>query len=211
MASGFADLILVAEHEHHQQVVTRLDGDQVFAAVEGDRADRRLASQRLAHHGERFGGDLAVGRQVVRLLEKHGINRGRRGELVQVDDARRLRPDLGDVLLLERDVTSLLELVPLHDLVVRNFALMGRTPLLVLDAGQALPVQLVEMDCRAGIRRRVDADGDRHQAQPEVPFPECACSHVDLDSPLSLVATGVPATEAIDWPPICSICARRML
>ena len=76
----------------------------------------------------------AVGREVVRPLDVHGIDHRRVGELHDVDDARGFGPHLGDVLFVEDDVLALLELVALHEVGVGDLDLAGRTPALLLDA-----------------------------------------------------------------------------
>ena len=59
----------------------RLDGDQVFAAVERHLADADLAGHALADDGERVGGDLRVGREVVGPLEVDRVELVALGEL----------------------------------------------------------------------------------------------------------------------------------
>src|SRR5690606_30726393 len=59
-----------------------------------------------------------------------------------------------------------------------------RTPLLLLDAGPALAVQLVEADGRRRVGCREDANRDVDQADLEVSLPGCSCRH--RASPLRL-------------------------
>src|SRR5207237_3708839 len=89
----------------------------------------------------------------------------------------RFGPDLRDVLLLDDDVASFLELVALGDLGERHLALALRAPALLLDARLAFGMELVEADAGRGISRREHPHGDVHQADFHEAFPGWACCH----------------------------------
>ena len=97
---------------------------------------------------------LTVGGQVIRTLEVDGIDRGGVSELHEIDDARRLGAHLVEVVLRHDDVAPLLELVPLDDLRVRHLAVAVRAPALLLNAGLAFAVRLVEGDRSDRLGRR---------------------------------------------------------
>ena len=164
---------------HHEAVLARLDRDQVLAPIERDLADRGLARHPLAHDGERFGGDGAVRREVVRPFHVHGIDQLRVGELHDVDHARRLRADLGDVVLVQNDVFALLELVALDEIGVGDLHLARRTPALLLNARPAFAVKLIETDGGRRVRGWEDTDGDIDQTDLEVALPGRARCHKD--------------------------------
>ena len=56
--------------------------------------------------------------------------------------------DLHNFVILEDDVAAFLELIALDEVRLSDFNLAGRAPLLLLDAGATLAVQLVEADRR---------------------------------------------------------------
>ena len=146
-----------------------------------------LPHHALAHDGERLGGDRAVGREVVRALDVHGIDHLRVGELDDVDDARRLGPDLREVLFVEDHVLALFELVALHEIGVGDLHLAGRTPPLLLNARAAFPMELVEADGRRRVRGWEHTDGDVDQTDLEVTLPGRTRCHVR--------SLGTPATR----------------
>ena len=136
-----------------------------------------LPSHPLAHHRERIGRHRSVGSQVIGLVHEHRVDGRVVAELHQVDDARGLHRDLGEILFVHDDVAALLELVPLDDLGVRDFPLALRAPLLLLDAGLALGMQLVERQRRGRLGRREDPDGNVDQADLQVALPRGPCGH----------------------------------
>ena len=173
---------------HHQPLLARLHGDEILAPVERELADARLPLHPLAHDGERLLGHRAVGREVVRPLDVDRIDRGRVGELHEIDDPGRLGPDLRHVVLAHDDVAALLELVALGHLRHRHFPLAVRAPALLLDAGLTLRMQLVEADGGRRIGRREHPDRDVHEADLQKALPGRSRSHaVSLLGPLSAV------------------------
>ena len=138
-----------------------------------------LALHPFAHDRERFGRHRAVRRQVIRTLDVDRIDRRRLGELHQVDDARRLGPDLGDVLFRHDDVAPLFEFVALGHFRHRHFAFAGRAPALLLDSRLAFGMELVEADRGRRIRRRKHPHRDVYQADFEKALPCRTCGHID--------------------------------
>src|SRR4029078_2022211 len=120
---------------------------------------------------------LPVRGEVVGTLDVDRVDRRDLGELHEVDDAGRLRTDLGQVLFVHDDVASLLELVALDHFRQRHLALALRAPALLLDARLALAVELVEADGGGRIGGREDPDRDVHQADLEETFPGRTCCH----------------------------------
>ena len=161
-----------------EPLLARLNLDEILAAVERDLADAGLAFHAFADDGERFLRHRAVRREVVGPLEIDRIDRRVVGELLEIDDARRLDAHLVDVLVVDHDVASLLEFESLDDVGVRHFALAVRAPALLLDARLTLGVQLVEAERRAGVGRRKHLDRDVHEADLEITLPRRSRRHV---------------------------------
>ena len=125
----------------------------------------------VAHHRIRIGGHGAVGHQVIGLVDVHRVDLVVVGELQQVDDLGRLGPDLGDVLVAHHHPAALLELVALDDLGAGDLALALRAPLLLLDAGLALVVQLIERDGRARFGGGIHLHRNGDEADLEIALP----------------------------------------
>ena len=168
----------MAQCVHHQALFARLHLHEVFAAVERDLADARLALHAFADHRERLTRDRAVRREIVGALEVNRIDRRVVGELLEVDHARRVDADLLDVFVAHDDVAPFFELEALDDVGVGHFTLALRTPALLLDPCLTLAVQLVEAQGRAGIGRWKHLDRDVHEADLEITLPRRSRRHV---------------------------------
>ena len=75
-----------------------------------------------------------------------------------------------EVGVLDDDELALRDLEPADDLVLRDLAVVGRAPALLLDRRRALAVEEPERDVRlprGGLRRRGEADGDRDETEAE--------------------------------------------
>src|SRR5262249_1391548 len=106
--------------------------------------------------------------EIMRVLEVHRIHLRERDELLDVDRPVRLRLERAQLLVGERDVAVLLELVALHELVPLNDPLADRAERLLTDARAALLVQQVE---RHGPRVCRDVETDRDGDEPEADRP----------------------------------------
>ncbi len=168
----------MAQRVHHQALFARLHLHEVFAAVERHLADARLALHAFADHRERFTGDRAVRREIVRALEIDRIDRRVVGKLLEVDHARRIDAHLLDVFLVDDDVAPFFELEALDDVGVGHFTLALRTPALLLNPRLTLAVQLVEAQSGAGIGGRKHLDRDVHEADLEITLPRRSRRHV---------------------------------
>ena len=161
----------------------------IFFASVGAAVDLRTLNPFIPGNFGTFG--LGIALLVVAVVTKYAagfIVRGKSvdrrvvGELHEFDHPLRLRPDLVEVFLREHCVTRLVELVALHDLRVRHFAVAVRAPALLLNARLALGVELVEGNGAARFGRREHLDRDVHQADLEVALPRCSCSHTVVSS-----------------------------
>jgi hypothetical protein len=155
----------------------RLDGNERFAAVDGDLSDAHFALHAVAHDRVRVIRHRAVGDKVVRLVHVHRVDLFRARELHEVDHLGGLGPDLRDVLFRHDDEAAFLEFVALDDLRLRDITLALRAPLLVVDAGLALVVELVERDGRARLGRGIHLDRDVDEADLQIAFPRGARRH----------------------------------
>src|SRR6185436_3757499 len=99
-------------------------------------------------------------------------------------------PHLLDVLFVDDDVASLLELEPLDDVGVGHFALAFGAPALLLDARLALAVELVEAQGRAGISGGKHLDRNVDEADLQIAFPRRSRGH---DAPLGRASSAPPA------------------
>src|SRR4029078_9961145 len=89
-------------------------------------------------------------------------------------------------------VLLLLVLVPLHDVLERDLLAVDRAHALVLDPPMVLVVQLVELQ-RLLLGRRVQANGDRHEAEREGCFPHRS-RHVNAPPGMTLPSPGAGGT-----------------
>ena len=106
-----------------------------------------------------------VGAQIVDLLHVLAID-GREGDEFQnVDGARRLLLERLELLGRQDHVLILGELVSFNGVVARHDLVFLGAYVLLLEARAALLVEHVEGDARLGFGRRVDADGDRDEAE----------------------------------------------
>ena len=71
---------------------------------------------------------------------------------------------------------ALRDLIALDDLVAVDRA-DARHDLLIFDALARRLVDLVELDLRAALGRRIDLHRDRHQGEPDLPSPNWTRSH----------------------------------
>ena len=144
---GLAELFLVAHDVGHHAgelvVVVGHDGDEVFAATEGDLAEGDLLGglEGFADDGEGFGLGVAFGDDEVGLLEERG------GDLVVVDELLDLEGVAGgdaevvDLFGLDGDVLALAVLVAFDDLALfdgafvraETFWCLMRSPVLRLS------------------------------------------------------------------------------
>src|SRR5581483_9828894 len=109
--------------------------------------------------------------QIVRPLQIDRVDVRIGRELLERDHARRLHTDLLQILLLDDDVASLVELEALDDVGVRDFALALWTPALLLNARLAFAVELVEAERRGGVGRGKHFDGNVDEADLEIALP----------------------------------------
>ncbi len=95
------------------------------------------------------------------------------------------------------DILPVGHLHALHDVVLGHLAAGRLVHPLVADRLHGLPVEPVEVDAVVA-RRRVQGDGDVHEAEADRAFPECAW-HGDLLSVMSPLqrAIGVPGTARV--------------
>ncbi len=140
-----------------------MTGDEVFAATEGDLAERDLLRglEGLADDGEGFGLGVALGGDEVGLLEEGG------GDVVVVDELGDLEVVAGgdaevfDLFGLDGDVLAFAVLVAFDDVALFDGAFFAGD-LLVLDALAGLAAELVEADLGFGLSggEEIDAEGD---------------------------------------------------
>jgi DNA ligase D-like protein (predicted 3'-phosphoesterase) len=109
-----------------------------------------------------------------------------RQELADLDHLRGLGLERLDLLVRERDVLALRELVALHHLLARDDLLVRGAPVLLLHARAAL-VQHVERDLAARLGGRVELDRDRDETERDRRRRDRASCHVRI-------LTSVPAS-----------------
>src|ERR1700687_497151 len=137
-------------------------------------SDAARVVQRVAQDAVGFLASLHRG-EVVRLLEREGIQRPELDELKDVDAAvsfAELLLDFLELLLLDDSIFVLLDLVSLHDLVVRDLHVFYAAEFLVFDGRHVLAVEKAERDALGLLDRRVDSDGDGNQSEGDVTAPE---------------------------------------
>ena len=131
-----------------------------------------LLGHGLVDDGERAGTGLAFGHEVVRLaaeVERVDLLLGHEG--VDVHRLVALGTQLVQLLGLDGDVLALGVLVPRDDLIVRDLA-VDRAGLLVVDAGVAVAVELVQMNLAAAVGGGVRLDRDRDETELEIAGPD---------------------------------------
>ena len=181
-ARRFGQWLFTVDREHlvgeahrleHERAVDRTDRDQRLLRPEHEAPDRDLPE--LLHHvgEEAVGlGVVLVGNEVVRLLEEDRVDVGEVDEVLDLDLAGRLRLERGDLLGLDHHVLAGLELVALHDPVVRDlFARLLRHPPQA-DAGAGAFFELVEADV-LGPRRGDHPDRHGDEAEADRSGPNC--------------------------------------
>ena len=168
---GLSQLVGVAQHLHQQAVFERRDGDEPFAAADGDlgQADlaglsQRIADDDVAFAGELVGGGDEVGPLEVAVVDVFGID-----ELHEVDRLLALELDRVDLLGLERDVGVGVDLVALDDVGAVDLA-DALHDLLVVDAAAGGLVDLAEGDFGFGFDRVVDLNGIETRERRRKPF-----------------------------------------
>ena len=102
--------------------------------------------------------DLPVRDEVIGPDEIAGIDVGLRHELVDVDRAGGFQGDVLKLVLRHFDVGVGVDLVALHDVVVRDFLAGVGVHLHVLDAVAGVSVDLVEADLLGIGRGRIQSD-----------------------------------------------------
>src|SRR5581483_4586811 len=105
------------------------------------------------------------------------VDLGQVHELLDVDGAARLHGHRVELLVGQHDVTVLLVLVPLDDVVVRDLLAVDLAHALVSDAAVVGVVELVEPEGLL-LGGRVDGHRDRHQAEGDGPLPHRSGWHV---------------------------------
>ena len=123
------DFIGVAQNFEQQPLPAGLERDDVALAAQNKIADADLVRlvQRLQHDGVAFFGGVAVGKEVIGLLEIAGVDCRRLDEAHELDGLLALELQLVDLLLVEQDVFALLVLVALDDVLVLDRADAGAT------------------------------------------------------------------------------------
>jgi hypothetical protein len=124
-----------------------------------------------------FYGLLRVYDKVIRLVDVDRVDGIHVGEPDQIDNARRLRSCLRQVLVVEHNIATALELVPLRHFGLVDLAVAtGASPFL-LKARLALAVELVKADSRRRVGGRKHPNRHRHEADLHVALPGRTYSH----------------------------------
>src|SRR5262245_61111617 len=100
-------------------------------------------------------------------MDLSGVNEPR-----DFDDLRALEFDLGQVLGRHDHVLFRLELIAFDDFLRRQRLAAFLAFFLVTDRAVVVLVQLIEADVFLGIHRIVNADGNGHERELNVPFPD---------------------------------------
>ncbi|MFT3917466.1 MAG: hypothetical protein QM704_26290 [Anaeromyxobacteraceae bacterium] len=161
-----ADLVGVVELLQEQPAGPGADEGEVLLAAGGVARDRGLAALLEREREELVGLAAALVRaEVVGLLEVDRVDLGGGHELGDVDRLGRDLVERLQLLAREGDVAVLRELVALHHLVAFDLLAVLRARVVLLQARAVLRVEQVEGDGRRGLRRRVEAHGDRDEPE----------------------------------------------
>ena len=179
IARRLVDLVGVAQRLQQHAAAARLQRDDIFLAAHRQLADADLLrlAQRLAQDDERFLGKVVGGHDVIGLFD----NTSRRCRAMSTNWTRSSVLRLSsltalDLLGVEQHVMALRHLIALDDLVAVDRADAGHD-LLIFDALARRLVDLVELDRRAALGRRIELDRDRDQRQPDLSPPNRSCRH----------------------------------
>ena len=172
-------LVGIAQRDAEQALVARLEHDDVLARGEHDTRERHhaLLANHLPDDGERLLSDLAVGHDVVGVVEVELVDLVARHELVNVNDPPAFDGDGFELLRRELDVFILAHLITLDDVVRLHLLAALGVNLDVLDAMPGLLVDLMEAYLLALGGGRIERNGTGHERELEVTLPVSTRRH----------------------------------
>src|SRR6476646_2926069 len=145
----------------------------MLAARQHDASDRHHVHlpNDVAYDGEGVLSHFSVRRDVIRTDQIQIVDLGARNEFVDFDGPRALERDRLDLFIVDLDITALVDLIALDDLVLAHFFAGVLIDLAVADAVARFLVDLVEADLLALAGRGEKLDRTRHQGKAQEALP----------------------------------------
>ena len=162
------DLVCVEQRGQREAVTDGPDAHQLLLRTEHDAADadQLLLGERALEQRERPRGGIAIGPEPVGALELDRVDLVLVHELLELDRVARLGLHRLELLVGQRHVAALGDLVALHDLVRGHFLVLDLADPSLADARAVRRVQLVEPHVAAP-RRRVEPHRDVDQPEAD--------------------------------------------
>ena len=180
---GRVELVRVDHRREHQPTVDRPDRGEVLLRAHHEAGDADLAA--LLHRAlqQRVGLERGlVGRDEVGGVVEHRVDVGEVDELLDLDRARRLGVERGELLVGDEHVLTRCELVALRQRLGRHLGAVGLGHPLLLDAGARAGVDLVEVHRLARHRsEELDRDADQPEADRSTPDGAGHADHLARD------------------------------
>ena len=177
-----AQFVGVAQRGAEQALAERLDRHDVLAVGEHDprQRDAVLVLHGIADHGKGLDGRLAVGRDVIGMVEIALVDLVPRHEAVDVDGVVALDLDGVEFLRLDLDIFAFAELIAAGLLVALDHVAGLGVDHLLLQPVAGLLVDHVEAGLFGRRRRRIDRDRAGHERKFQGAFPIGAGGHYNL-------------------------------
>ncbi len=193
------DLVGEAHRRHGQHAVERSDGGEVLLVAHHHAADADPGAIVHRRQQQPVGllGRVAVGRQPVGALVVDRVDLVEGDEVGDLDRPRALRPQLLQLVLVERDVAAGADLEAHLDVVGVDLLAGLLRHLAIADARAGLLVQLVEVDVVVA-HRAERLHRDVHQSEADRSGPEWSCH-----------GGPVPISAFVDQVPQAALVARQ--
>ena len=144
--------------------------------------DEAVGVQRIADDAVALFGHVAIGQDEIGFVEIDRIDATSPDELHEFDGLPTFQLQRIDLVILEQDVLSAFDLVTQGDISRLDLALAGHN-LLIADALLRGSVDLVKRDLLVRACRRDQSNGDGHQRETEMTFPEASPGIGHFDTP----------------------------